>query len=564
MFSFRLWGDNLAIDLGTTNTLVYTKGKGVVLNIPSVMAIGRKDGKILAIGKEAKEMVGKTPENILAVRPMQDGVIADFDIAQKMMRYFIDQVQPRRLLMGPKLINGIRINEASHNLVENNVISGSNGNGVYICCAQEGANAIRGNYIGTDAAGKSAIMGNYLNGVTIERSGSNVIGPDNVIAYNDGHGVGIFPWGSLCNTITQNSIHNNGEKGIDVRTEDKKEPRTPFLIDFDIVAGTAAGTTCPNCTVELFSASDDQGRVYEGQVTADRSGAFIFNKGNPFTGPHLTATATDADGNTSESSVPTWGTRKLVILQQGNNLTRTRLETKRSDELEDNRIAGQWSGLWQMGPADYDRYLNSEILDVGFKQARLAINYLDPGPKIEWDKPEFTIDPGHEYFISGIASNDITVTYILTFWGKANHPHGSGLMYPRFKTEGEIQGYLNFVRFIVRYFKDRVQYFEIFNEPDNQMEVDDYLERVKRTVPVIRQGYPEAKIVVGGTSKLSRARSQDFLFAILNSDIMSLIEVFEEKDSYKLTLQKALEYAENNSSFVIAKKFIQLFNQLKL
>lgn len=107
MFSFRLWGDNLGIDLGTTNTLVYAKSKGIVLNIPSVMAIGRKDGRVMAIGKEAKEMVGKTPENILAVRPMQDGVIADFDIAQKMMRYFIDQVQPRRLLMGPKLIIGV-------------------------------------------------------------------------------------------------------------------------------------------------------------------------------------------------------------------------------------------------------------------------------------------------------------------------------------------------------------------------------------------------------------------------------------------------------------------------
>ncbi len=107
MFNFRIWGDNLAIDLGTTNTLVYAKRKGVVLNIPSVMAIGRKDGKILAIGKEAKEMLGKTPQNIIAIRPMQDGIIADFDIAQKMMRYFIEQVQPRHLLMGPKLIIGV-------------------------------------------------------------------------------------------------------------------------------------------------------------------------------------------------------------------------------------------------------------------------------------------------------------------------------------------------------------------------------------------------------------------------------------------------------------------------
>ena len=107
MFSFRLWGHNLGIDLGTTNTLVYAKGKGVVLDIPSVMAVGRKDGRILAVGKQAKEMVGRTPENVVAIRPMHDGVIADFDIAQKMVRYFIDQVQPHRLLMGPKLIIGV-------------------------------------------------------------------------------------------------------------------------------------------------------------------------------------------------------------------------------------------------------------------------------------------------------------------------------------------------------------------------------------------------------------------------------------------------------------------------
>jgi len=107
MFSFRIWGSNLGIDLGTTNTLVYAKGKGVVLNIPSVMAVARKDGRILAVGTKAKEMVGKTPQNIIAVRPMNDGVIADFDIAQKMVRYFIDQVQPYRFLVGPKLIIGV-------------------------------------------------------------------------------------------------------------------------------------------------------------------------------------------------------------------------------------------------------------------------------------------------------------------------------------------------------------------------------------------------------------------------------------------------------------------------
>jgi rod shape-determining protein MreB len=106
-FSFRIFGDNLGIDLGTTNTLIYAKGKGIILNMPSVLALARKDGKIVGVGKEAKEMLGKTPQNIVVVRPLQNGVIADFDVTQKMMEYFISQVQPYRRVVGPKLVIGV-------------------------------------------------------------------------------------------------------------------------------------------------------------------------------------------------------------------------------------------------------------------------------------------------------------------------------------------------------------------------------------------------------------------------------------------------------------------------
>ncbi|MCK4419206.1 rod shape-determining protein, partial [Candidatus Aerophobetes bacterium] len=82
IFKFKIWGDSLGIDLGTTNTLVCVKDKGVVLNMPSILALTRKNGKLIGIGKEAKEMLGKIPHNILVVRPLQDGVIADFDITQ--------------------------------------------------------------------------------------------------------------------------------------------------------------------------------------------------------------------------------------------------------------------------------------------------------------------------------------------------------------------------------------------------------------------------------------------------------------------------------------------------
>ena len=101
----RLSSD-LAIDLGTANTLVYVKGKGIVLREPSVVAV-RKDAKankVLAVGKEAKMMVGKTPGNIVAIRPMKDGVIADFEVTEAMLRYFIREVHNRRTLVRPRIV----------------------------------------------------------------------------------------------------------------------------------------------------------------------------------------------------------------------------------------------------------------------------------------------------------------------------------------------------------------------------------------------------------------------------------------------------------------------------
>lgn len=106
-FSFRLFGDNLGIDLGTSSTLIYAKGKGIVLNMPSILAVGRKDGRIVGVGKEAKEMLGKTPQNIVVVRPLQNGVVADYDATQRMVEYFLSQIQPYHRLVGPKLVIGV-------------------------------------------------------------------------------------------------------------------------------------------------------------------------------------------------------------------------------------------------------------------------------------------------------------------------------------------------------------------------------------------------------------------------------------------------------------------------
>lgn len=101
-----MFSNDLAIDLGTANTLVYLKGQGIVTNEPSVVAVRmeHRGKKILAVGKEAKEMLGRTPGSITAIRPMKDGVIADFEITEAMLRYFIARVHNRRTMVKPRII----------------------------------------------------------------------------------------------------------------------------------------------------------------------------------------------------------------------------------------------------------------------------------------------------------------------------------------------------------------------------------------------------------------------------------------------------------------------------
>ncbi len=106
-------GRDIAIDLGTANTLVYVRGQGIVLNEPSVVAIDTRDGRPVAVGWEAKRMLGRTPGHIRAVRPLKDGVIADFDVCEKMLRYFIQRIsnsrwsKPRMVICVPSGITGV-------------------------------------------------------------------------------------------------------------------------------------------------------------------------------------------------------------------------------------------------------------------------------------------------------------------------------------------------------------------------------------------------------------------------------------------------------------------------
>lgn len=97
-------GRDMAVDLGTANTLVYVRGKGVLVDEPSVVAVHDKTGELVAVGREAKQMIGRTPEDISAIRPLQDGVIADFEATEQMLRYFIALVHKRRYLAKPRMV----------------------------------------------------------------------------------------------------------------------------------------------------------------------------------------------------------------------------------------------------------------------------------------------------------------------------------------------------------------------------------------------------------------------------------------------------------------------------
>jgi rod shape-determining protein MreB len=103
---FGFFSNDLAIDLGTANTLVYAKGRGIVVNEPSIVALDRNK-RVLAVGREAKEMLGRTPADIVAVKPMKDGVIADFDVTEVMLKYFIKLAHRRNHLLSPRIVIGI-------------------------------------------------------------------------------------------------------------------------------------------------------------------------------------------------------------------------------------------------------------------------------------------------------------------------------------------------------------------------------------------------------------------------------------------------------------------------
>ena len=426
----------------------------------------------------------------------------------------------------------LQISGGKNNLIQNNVM-GNNDFGIGVWGANATGNRIIANYLGVMPDGVTP-LGNKTAGIILmEEAHNNLIGPDNNIAFNGRSGVEIFQAGTIGNTIIENSIHDNVMAGIAIWEGGNNNQVTPILMDFDLVIGNVNGMACPYCEVFFYSDASDEGAVYEGQTTADEYGTFTFEKGSAFSGPSLTATATDPQGNTSGFSIPTTGNNFTMQIQSDNKQPRMILVTRPSGELEDNRLGNVFSDFWQA--QDFQAAIESEIVPAGMKLVIITMNQAEyysseqSGVELYWDKPELFISPEFDSGISQLVSNKINIYYMLNFWDKANHPDGWKVA-NRFETEEDIAHYLEYVRFIVNQFKGRVQYYELWNEPDagfplQYIKPEDYVDLAKRTIPVIKEIDPQAKVVVGCTSGTVNPQSREYLFKILNSDVMQIADV---------------------------------------
>jgi hypothetical protein len=238
-----------------------------------------------------------------------------------------------------------------------------------------------------------------------------------------------------------------------------------------------------------------------------------------------------------------------VILQEGNDLPQTKLQSLESKELEDNRIGDMWS----LEPIH--EWSLDTVVDVGLKWTRLSIDWNDYNQvESTGAYSEYYIDPEQDKAITDLANNGVKITYILVFWDEAIQVEEDD--YSRFRIEEEIQRYLDYVKFVVHHFKDRIEYYEILNEPNvghgtqQSVEVADYINLVKRTIPVIRQEYLEAKIVVGAVTPLSEPGALDYFFTILGSDVMPLVDAVSWHCHNRESPENVPEYYYNYPTLV--------------
>jgi hypothetical protein len=390
----------------------------------------------------------------------------------------------RNTIQGLQIVNfsgsGIVLIGANDNLVggdrvvgngpvgQGNVLSGNSGAGLAAWDEPSLGNRIIGNLIGSDATGEEPwpnVDGVFLaDGAT-----ANVVGPANTIAFNHEHGVVVRDSHSISNKISQNAFYGNTSGDILLLDGGNGDMPPPFLMSFDLQRGTSRGFAVPQALVEIFSAPEDGKPVYEGAVTADEAGCFAFDGDGSFTGPHLVATATDPRGNTSPFSLPTSEKRRDLDIQMGGRYVPSRLRTGESIELADNRI-GPFETLFAPGFTELEAAhgVVNHTRELGFSWVQFFIEVPD-GEEIgqHGGFTEQHVTEAEDLAISGFQERGVEVILGLVFWDEiVFETIPENTVYSLYKTQGEIDRYLDYVRFIVRHFKGRVRYYSILNEPD--------------------------------------------------------------------------------------------------
>ncbi len=278
-------------------------------NLPPIyqgnITIDASNAGVILDGSRAKEK-DNFLEGLWIESP--DNVVMGLQIVN--FRLFDEFMGAGILLIGPSaqdnIIGGDRTVGAGP-IGQGNLLSG---NDVGIDITEEASNnVITGNLIGTDASGNNPYnhFGNEFALIVDFGAFDNIIGPGNVIAFNYWAVViGNIEedWGTTGNTVTRNSIYDNFYKSILLDDGGNLQLPAPKITEFDLEGGTVKGTATAGCTIEIFTGSCSGGETYEGSAEADENGNFSFSAAYPLSGPNITATATDPDGNTSEFSAP--------------------------------------------------------------------------------------------------------------------------------------------------------------------------------------------------------------------------------------------------------------------
>ena len=429
---------------------------------------------------------------------------------------------------------------------QGNLCSGNNC-GIFLRDDGTSYNTITGNLIGTDVTGTKP-FGNIDAIFLADGASHNAIGPGNIIAYNHERAIVIQGPDSIANRITRNSIHHNAWGGIQLLDAGNGGLRPPLISSFDLVLGVVAGTACANCTVELFSEEKSwedcgeerrlsaEGRAFEGITTATSMGTFSLRVEPPSSYSHLTATATDPDGNTSEFSLATSKMTRSWGLQLNSGLPKYRIESLRGSGVGYNRIGTMLPLLDSEGMEAADGTI-SRMDSLGFMWNKFYIDVPD------WNEvgvyegySDGRITSAQDVLVDLFVERDLKIVLGLVFWDESANMRVAEQVpgYSRYETEEEILAYLDHVRSIVRHFKGRVGYYEILNEPNvakgtqQYVAPDHYINLVRRVVPIIRQEDPEAKIVFGAVASAITGMGYagyEYLLSILGSDVVLLVDV---------------------------------------